>query len=146
MWISFQYTCSHVCTQSPNTLGSFPLGNLETPKNGVTFIYLSCEIFLLLIHARGDRTSSDYHMTVRPLAFLSQLSALKLLLRWSFYLSFCAYLQASIDQLLNLIFVHMSLSYPPLASFPGSSAPERNIEVLHAERAWYLFSREHHQR
>ena len=26
-----------------------------------------------------------------------------------------------------------------LASFPGSSAPERDIEVVHAERAWYLF-------
>ena len=33
-----------------------------------------------------------------------------------------------------------------LASFPGSSAPERDIEVVHAERAWYLFSREHRQR
>ena len=33
-----------------------------------------------------------------------------------------------------------------IASFPGSSAPERDIEVVHAERACYLFSREHHQR
>ena len=33
-----------------------------------------------------------------------------------------------------------------LASFPGSSAPEREIEVVHAERAWYLFSRENPQR
>ena len=33
-----------------------------------------------------------------------------------------------------------------LASFPGSSAPEQEIEFIHAERAWYLFSREKHQR
>ena len=33
-----------------------------------------------------------------------------------------------------------------LASFPGSSAPKREIELVHAERAWYFFSREHHQR
>ena len=33
-----------------------------------------------------------------------------------------------------------------LASFPGSSALERDIEVVHAERAWYLFSREKGQR
>ena len=33
-----------------------------------------------------------------------------------------------------------------LASFPGSSAPERDIEVVHAERAWYLFSREKGQK
>ena len=33
-----------------------------------------------------------------------------------------------------------------LASFPGSSALEREIEFIHAERAWYLFSREKHQR
>ena len=25
-----------------------------------------------------------------------------------------------------------------LASFPGSSAPEREIELVHAERAWYF--------
>ena len=31
-----------------------------------------------------------------------------------------------------------------MASFPGSSAPEREIELVHAERAWYFFSREHH--
>ena len=37
---------------------------------------------------------------------------------------------------------------PPsfLVSFPGSSALECNIEVVHAERAWYLFSREKGQR
>ena len=29
-----------------------------------------------------------------------------------------------------------------LASFPGSSALEREIELVHAERAWYFFSRE----
>ena len=34
----------------------------------------------------------------------------------------------------------------PLASFPGSSAQEREIELVHAERAWYLFSRENPQR
>ena len=33
-----------------------------------------------------------------------------------------------------------------LASFPGSSTPEREIELVHAERDWYFFSREHHQR
>ena len=33
-----------------------------------------------------------------------------------------------------------------LALFQGSSAPEREIELVHAERAWYLFSREHRQR
>ena len=33
-----------------------------------------------------------------------------------------------------------------LASFPGSSAPERDIEVVHAARAWYSFSREKRQR
>ena len=33
-----------------------------------------------------------------------------------------------------------------VASFPGSSAPEHDIEVVHAERAWYLFSRENPQR
>ena len=27
-----------------------------------------------------------------------------------------------------------------LASFPGSSAPERNIELVHVERAWFFFS------
>ena len=26
-----------------------------------------------------------------------------------------------------------------IASFPGFSAPERDIEVVHAERAWYFF-------
>ena len=43
-------------------LKSFPLGYLETTKNEVTFIYLSCEIFLLLIHAGGGvghRVSHD---------------------------------------------------------------------------------------
>ena len=33
-----------------------------------------------------------------------------------------------------------------LASFPGSSALKCEIEVVHAERAWYFFSREHPQR
>ena len=33
-----------------------------------------------------------------------------------------------------------------LASFPGSSAPEREIEFIRAERAWYFFSRENPQR
>ena len=33
-----------------------------------------------------------------------------------------------------------------IASFPGSSAPEREIELVHAERAWYFFSRENPQR
>ena len=33
-----------------------------------------------------------------------------------------------------------------LASFPGSSALEREIEFIHAERAWYFFSRENPQR
>ena len=28
----------------------------------------------------------------------------------------------------------------------GSLVPERDIEVVHAERAWYLFSRENPQR
>ena len=28
---------------------------------------------------------------------------------------------------------------------PYSSAPEREIELVHAERAWYLFSRENPQ-
>ena len=27
-----------------------------------------------------------------------------------------------------------------VASFPGSSAPEQEIEFRHAERAWYIFS------
>ena len=26
-----------------------------------------------------------------------------------------------------------------VASFPGSSAPERDIEVVHVEKAWYFF-------
>ena len=33
-----------------------------------------------------------------------------------------------------------------LASFPGSSAPEREIELVHVKRAWYFFSHENHQR
>ena len=33
-----------------------------------------------------------------------------------------------------------------VASFPGSSTPEWKIELVHAERAWYFFSREHRQR
>ena len=33
-----------------------------------------------------------------------------------------------------------------LASFPDSSAPEREIEFIHAERTWYFFSRENPQR
>ena len=33
-----------------------------------------------------------------------------------------------------------------LASFPGSHAPEREIEVVHAWRAWYFLSREKCQR
>ena len=36
--------------------------------------------------------------------------------------------------------------YMMIASFPGSSAPEREIEFIHAERAWYFFSRENPQR
>ena len=32
------------------------------------------------------------------------------------------------------------VSIASLASFPGSSAPERKIELVHAERAWYFFS------
>ena len=34
------------------------------------------------------------------------------------------------------IFFHMSSIY--LASFPGSSAPEQEIELVHAERTWYF--------
>ena len=33
-----------------------------------------------------------------------------------------------------------------LALFPGSSAPEREIEFMYVERAWYFFSRENPQR
>ena len=33
-----------------------------------------------------------------------------------------------------------------IASFPGSHAPEREIEVVHAWRAWYFLSREKRQR
>ena len=33
-----------------------------------------------------------------------------------------------------------------LASFPGSHAPEREIEVVQAWRAWYFLSREKRQR
>ena len=33
-----------------------------------------------------------------------------------------------------------------VASFPGSSAPEQEIEFIHAERAWYFFSCENPQR
>ena len=32
------------------------------------------------------------------------------------------------------------------ALFPGSSTPEREIELMHAERAWYFFSHENLQR
>ena len=37
-------------------------------------------------------------------------------------------------------------SYNMVASFPGSYAPEREIEFIHAEKAWYIFSREKYQR
>ena len=40
--------------------------------------------------------------------------------------------------------LHRNAKY--VASFPGSSAPEREIELVHAERAWYLFSRENPHR
>ena len=33
-----------------------------------------------------------------------------------------------------------------VASFPGSSAPEQEIEFMHVERVWYYFSRENPQR
>ena len=39
-----------------------------------------------------------------------------------------------------------SASNVSIASFPDSSAPEWEIELVHAERAWYFFSREHRQR
>ena len=39
-----------------------------------------------------------------------------------------------------------SLMMNSVASFPGSHAPEREIEVVHAWRAWYFLSREKCQR
>ena len=43
----------------------------------------------------------------------------------------------------------MMLWYPNkqvlVASFPGSSTLEHEIELVHAERAWYFFSHEHHE-
>ena len=47
---------------------------------------------------------------------------------------------------INCNWVVINTGLTSVASFPGSSAPERDIEVVHAERAWYLFSRESPQR
>ena len=46
--------------------------------------------------------------------------------------------------LTSCAFVACSMKF--LASFPGSSAPEREIEFMHVEKAWYFFSRENPQR
>ena len=46
----------------------------------------------------------------------------------------------------NEILYDFGFSSISVASFPGSSAPERETEFIHAERAWYLFSREKRQR
>ena len=44
---------------------------------------------------------------------------------------------------IHTMFVHYTVESTVIpASFPGSSAPEQEIELIHAERAWYIFSRE----